>query len=65
VYAIYKAAAPTWGISALADQEIAGATMAGEQAAVLLAVFTAFFLRFVREEQGAVALDELRPRPSR
>ena len=65
VYSIYEAAAPTWGLSALADQEIAGATMAGEQAAVIFAAFAAFFLRFLREEQSAGALDELRPRPTR
>jgi cytochrome c oxidase assembly factor CtaG len=65
VYGIYKAAAPTWGIGALTDQEIAGATMAAEQAAVLFAAFGAFFLRFLAEEQSAGVLDELRPRPTR
>ena len=65
VYSIYEAAAPTWGIGALTDQEIAGATMAGEQAAVLFAVFAVVFSRFLAAEQGAGALDELRPRPLR
>jgi putative membrane protein len=65
VYATYRAAAPTWGLSALADQQIAGVTMAFEQAAVLFAVFARFFLRFLSEEQRAGALDELRPRSIR
>jgi cytochrome c oxidase assembly factor CtaG len=62
VYDTYKAAAPTWGLSAPADQQIAGVTMAVEQAIVLFAVFTRFFVRFLSEEERAGALDELRPR---
>ena len=65
VYATYRSAAPTWGLSALADQQIAGVTMAFEQAIVLFAVFARFFLRFLSEEQRAGALDELRPRSIR
>jgi putative membrane protein len=65
IYAVYKGAAPTWGMSALTDQEIAGATMAAEQAVVFFAVFAVFFLRFLSEEQRAGALDELRVRPLR
>ena len=60
VYAIYRDAAPTWGISALADQQIAGVTMALEQAAVLFVVFAFFFVRFLGEEQRTGMLDELR-----
>jgi cytochrome c oxidase assembly factor CtaG len=47
--------APTriWGLSALADQQIAGVTMATEQAVVLFAVFAFWFLRFLAEE-GAI-----------
>lgn len=60
VYAVYRDAAPTWGIGALADQQIAGVTMAAEQAVVFFAVFAAFFLRFLREEERAGSLDELR-----
>jgi cytochrome c oxidase assembly factor CtaG len=60
VYATYRNAAPTWGISALTDQEIAGVTMALEQAVVFFTVFTVFFLRFLSEEQRAGALDSLR-----
>jgi cytochrome c oxidase assembly factor CtaG len=66
VYSVYRAAAPTWGISALTDQQIAGATMAAEQAVVFFAAFALFFLRFLSEEQRVGALDELRPStPSR
>jgi cytochrome c oxidase assembly factor CtaG len=42
-----------WGLSPLADQELAGATMASEQAVVLFAVFTYWFRRFLVEE-GAI-----------
>jgi cytochrome c oxidase assembly factor CtaG len=60
IYSTYKDAAPTWGLSALSDQQIAGVTMAVEQAVVFFAVFAHFFLRFLSEEQRAGALDELR-----
>jgi cytochrome c oxidase assembly factor CtaG len=42
-----------WGLSPLADQEIAGVTMATEQAAVLFVVFLFWFRRFLAEE-GAI-----------
>jgi putative membrane protein len=42
-----------WGLSPLADQEIAGVTMAGEQAVVLFLVFLLWFRRFLAEE-GAI-----------
>lgn len=60
VYSIYRAAAPTWGIGAVADQQIAGVTMAAEQAVVFFAVFAVWFMRFLREEERAGSLDELR-----
>jgi cytochrome c oxidase assembly factor CtaG len=60
IYATYRVAAPTWGLSALSDQQIAGVTMAVEQALVLFVVFAAFFLRFLADEQRAGALDELK-----
>jgi cytochrome c oxidase assembly factor CtaG len=40
-----------WGLSPLADQELAGATMASEQALVLFVVF-AYWLRRLLDEQG-------------
>ena len=39
-----------WGLSPLADQEIAGVTMASEQALILFAVFLYWFRRFLAEE---------------
>ena len=51
VYTVYRDAAPTWGIGATADQQIAGVTMAAEQAVVFFTVFAVMFLRFLREEQ--------------
>ncbi len=42
-----------WGLSPLADQELAGATMASEQAVVLFAVFAFYFLRFLSEQEAA------------
>jgi len=60
IYAFYEHAPRTWGPSPETDQRLAGVTMAAEQAVVIFAVFTAFLLRFLREEQGAGAFDELR-----
>lgn len=60
VYSFYAHAPRTWGPSAESDQQIAGVTMAGEEAAVFFAVFALYMSRFLREEQAAGALDELR-----
>ena len=51
VYAYYVHV-PTrvWGLSPLADQEIAGVTMASEQAVVLFVIFLFWFRRFLAEE---------------
>jgi putative membrane protein len=50
-YDFYVQARPrVWGLSPLADQEIAGVTMASEQALVLFAVFLYWFRRFLAEE---------------
>jgi len=53
VYDFYKDAPPLWGLSDLTDQQIAGVTMAVEQAVVFFAVFAYFFSRFLRTEQIA------------
>jgi putative membrane protein len=54
VYSFYVAARPrVFGLSPLADQEIAGMTMAAEQALVLFLVFAYWFRRFFWEE-GAI-----------
>jgi cytochrome c oxidase assembly factor CtaG len=58
IYSFYVAAPRASGPSPLADQQIAGVTMAGEEALVFFGVFTAYFLRFLADEQAASA-----PRP--
>ena len=61
VYSFYEHAPRTWGPGPLADQQIAGMTMAFEQAAVFFAVFAHYLFRFLREEQlDPGAYDELR-----
>jgi putative membrane protein len=51
VYSFYVAARPrVLGLSPLADQELAGMTMAAEQALVLFVVFAYWFRRFLYEE---------------
>jgi cytochrome c oxidase assembly factor CtaG len=51
IYPFYVDARPRiWGLSPLADQEIAGVTMASEQAIVLFVVFLLWFRRFLHEE---------------
>src|SRR5919197_2175421 len=53
VYGFYKDAPQLWGLSDLTDQQIAGVTMAVEQALVFFAVFAYYFTRFLRAEQIA------------
>ena len=50
VYTYYEHAPRLWGLSRLGDQELAGATMASEQAVVLFAVFAYWLRRFLAEE---------------
>jgi cytochrome c oxidase assembly factor CtaG len=63
VYSFYAHAPRTWGPGPLVDQEIAGVTMAVEQAIVFFAVFAYFLVRFLRDEEAQGALDAL-PRRS-
>jgi cytochrome c oxidase assembly factor CtaG len=53
VYDFYKDAPQLWGLSDVTDQQIAGVTMAVEQAVVFFAVFAYYFARFLRAEQIA------------
>jgi putative membrane protein len=53
VYDFYKDAPQLWGLSDLTDQQIAGVSMAVEQAVVFFAAFAYFFTRFLRAEQIA------------
>ena len=50
VYGFYEDAG-LWGLSPLTDQQIAGVTMASEQAIVFFAAFAFFFARFLAEEE--------------
>jgi cytochrome c oxidase assembly factor CtaG len=42
-----------WGLSPLTDQQIAGVTMAAEEAIVFFVVFLYWFRRFLHEEGAA------------
>lgn len=52
IYDFYEDAPRLMGLSPLSDQQIAGVTMAVEQAVVLFGVFATFLLRFLAEEEG-------------
>src|SRR5215831_10685152 len=53
IYPFYVHAPRTWGPAPLADQQIAGVTMAAEEALVFFGAFTAYLLRFLADEQAA------------
>src|SRR5262249_20665813 len=52
IYPFYVHAPRTWGPGPLADQQIAGVTMAAEEALVFFGAFTAYLLRFLAGEQA-------------
>jgi putative membrane protein len=57
LYDVYKHAPERlWGLSAATDQQLAGITMASEQAVVFFAAFAFFFLRFLRDEETVLDL---------
>jgi cytochrome c oxidase assembly factor CtaG len=53
VYGFYEHTPRLWGLAPITDQQIAGVTMAAEQAIVLFVVFLYWFRRFLAEE-GAI-----------
>jgi cytochrome c oxidase assembly factor CtaG len=53
IYPFYVHAPRTWGPRPLADQQIAGVTMAAEEAIVFFGAFTAYLLRFLADEQAS------------
>jgi cytochrome c oxidase assembly factor CtaG len=61
VYDFYERAPRVWGLSPLADQQLAGLTMASEEAIVFFALFAFFFLRFLSEEEPVLRLERARP----
>jgi putative membrane protein len=60
VYDFYERAPQLWGLGHLTDQQIAGLTMAVEQAIVFFAIFVFFLARFLRSEEIAGAFSESR-----
>jgi putative membrane protein len=50
-YDYYVEGGGLWGLSAQADQQIAGVTMSVEQAVVFFGVFAVYFFRFLAEEE--------------
>ena len=52
IYPFYVHAPRTWGPGPLADQQIAGVTMAAEEAIVFFGAFAAYLLRFLADEQA-------------
>ena len=53
IYPFYVHAPRTWGPGPLADQQIAGVTMAAEEAIVFFGAFAAYLLRFLADEQAS------------
>src|SRR6266513_5413112 len=58
IYDFYRDAPQLWGPSDLTDQQIAGVTMAVEQAIVFFVLFAYYFSRFLRTEQIAGVFTE-------
>jgi putative membrane protein len=58
VYDWYVEGDRLWGLSAHADQQIAGVTMSVEQAIVFFALFALYFFRFLGEEEAKGAARE-------
>jgi len=53
IYPFYAGAPRTWGPSPLADQQVAGVTMAAEEAVVFFGAFAFYLLRFLADEQAS------------
>jgi putative membrane protein len=60
VYDFYEQAPRLWGLSPLEDQQLAGLTMAAEEAAVFFGAFALYFTRFMRREETALDLKQAR-----
>lgn len=52
LYDFYVEAPRLWGLTPLADQQLAGIAMAVSEAFVFFAMFTVYFVRFMAEEAG-------------
>jgi len=64
IYPFYVHAPRTWGPRPLGDQQLAGVTMAAEEALVFFGAFTVYLLRFLRDEQAAGLAAQRRARSS-
>jgi putative membrane protein len=60
VYGFYVHAPRLWGLSALHDQQLAGMTMAIEEAIVFSVAFAVYFVRFMRREESALSFEHAR-----
>jgi putative membrane protein len=60
VYDFYKDAPRLWGLSPLGDQQLAGVTMAAEEAIVFFSAFVVYFVRFMRREDSGLVFKEAR-----
>src|SRR3954471_11707316 len=60
IYDFYEQAPRIWGWSALTDQQVAGMTMAAEEAVVFFGAFAFYLLRFMRREDAAMDLKHAR-----
>ena len=60
VYDFYKDAPRLWGLSPLEDQQLAGLTMAAEEAVVFFASFAFYAVRFMRREESALVFRDAR-----
>jgi cytochrome c oxidase assembly factor CtaG len=58
VYDFYVHAPRLWGLSPLGDQQLAGLTMAAEEAIVFFAAFAFYAARFMRREDAALVFRE-------
>jgi cytochrome c oxidase assembly factor CtaG len=56
VYDFYEHAPRLWGWSPLTDQQVAGLTMAAEEAIVFFGAFAFYFVRFMRREDSSIDL---------
>ena len=60
IYPFYVHAPRTWGPGPLGDQQIAGVTMAAEEALVFFGAFAGYLLRFLADEQASGAFSASR-----
>jgi cytochrome c oxidase assembly factor CtaG len=60
VYGFYESAPRLWGLTPLHDQQLAGMTMAIEEAVVFSAAFAVYFVRFMHREESALSFEHAR-----